>query len=72
MPKKTIQTSEATKKLRVTLVKSGIGYNYHQKANLVAMGLRKLHATVTLPDTPQSRGMINAVVHLVTVEEVTE
>lgn len=64
--------NETTKKLKVTLVKSGIGYNFKQKDTLIAMGLRKVKNTVILPDTPQSRGMINAVVHLVTVEEVTE
>lgn len=61
-----------SRKLRVTLVKSGIGYSFRQKDTLIAMGLRKMHSTVFLPDTPQSRGMINAVVHLVAVEEVTE
>lgn len=64
--------NETTKKLRITLVKSGIGYSFKQKDTLIAMGLRKVKNTVILPDTPQSRGMINAVVHLVTVEEVTE
>jgi large subunit ribosomal protein L30 len=62
----------ATKKLRVKLVKSGIGYNIRQKDTLVALGLRKINAVVTLPDSPQSRGMVNAVIHLVEVEEVTE
>jgi large subunit ribosomal protein L30 len=71
MAKKVIQP-QAGKKLRVTLVKSGIGYNVKQKDTLIALGLRKLHTTVTLTDSPQSRGMINAVSHLVTVEEVTE
>lgn len=62
----------ATKKLRVTLVKSGIGYEKSQKDTLVALGLRRMHATVTLPDSPQSRGMIQKVIHLLRVEEVTE
>ncbi|XWX04323.1 50S ribosomal protein L30 [Aggregatilineales bacterium SYSU G02658] len=57
-----------TKKLRVTLVKSGIGYNQRQKDTLIALGLRRLKATVELPDTPQTRGMINTVTHLVKVE----
>jgi large subunit ribosomal protein L30 len=66
------QATTATKKLRVTLVKSGIGYAPNQKATLVALGLRKLKNSVVLPDTPQSRGMINTVIHLVTVTEETE
>ncbi len=57
-----------TKKLRVTLVKSGIGYNRRQKDTLIALGLRRLKTTVELPDTPQTRGMINTVTHLVKVE----
>lgn len=63
---------QATKKLRVTLVKSGIGYSKFQKVNLLALGLRKMNDTVILPDSPQIRGMINKVVHLVQVSEVTE
>ncbi len=69
--KKTAEKTE-TKKLRVKLVKSGIGYNVRQKDTLVALGLRKMNAVVTLPDSPQTRGMVNAVIHLVQVEEVTE
>jgi len=57
-----------TKKLRVTLVKSGIGYSKRQKDTLIALGLRRLKTTVELPDTPQTRGMIQAVTHLVRVE----
>ncbi len=57
-----------TKKLRVTLVKSGIGYNQRQKDTLIALGLRRINTTVELPDTPQTRGMINKVPHLVKVE----
>ncbi len=60
------------KKLRVTLVKSGIGYHKSQKANLVALGLRKLNHSVVITDSPQIRGMINKVSHLLKVEEVSE
>ena len=58
------------KSLRVTLVKSAIGYKKDQKATVRALGLRKLHATVTHKDTPAIRGMIGKVSHLVEVEEV--
>lgn len=62
----------ADKKLRVTLVRSAIGYKKNQKATVKALGLRKLHTSVVLSDTPSIRGMINTVVHLVQVDEVSE
>lgn len=58
--------------LRVTLVKSPIGYNKKQRATAEALGLRKLNASVTHKETPQIRGMISRIVHLVSVEEVDE
>jgi large subunit ribosomal protein L30 len=58
------------KLLRVTLVKSTIGYEKSQGDTVRAMGLRKMHATVELPDSSTVRGMINKVRHLVKVEEV--
>ncbi|MFN2137495.1 MAG: 50S ribosomal protein L30 [Candidatus Promineifilaceae bacterium] len=57
-------------KLRVTYVKSVIGYNKGQKATIKALGLRRLNQTVEHDDTPVIRGMINKVSHLVAVEEV--
>ncbi len=57
-------------KLRVTYVKSSIGYNKRQKSTIKALGLRKLHQTVEHNNTPEIRGMINSVSHLVAVEEV--
>lgn len=57
-------------KLRVTYVKSAIGYNKRQKSTIRALGLRKLNQSVEHKDTPVIRGMINRVSHLVTVEEV--
>jgi large subunit ribosomal protein L30 len=56
--------------LRVTLVKSGIGYKYDQKRTLAALGLRRLNLTVERPDNPCVRGMLNKVEHLVRVEEI--
>ncbi len=58
------------KKLRVTLVRSPIGYEKGQKATVRALGLTKMHQTVEKDDTPVIRGMINKVRHLVRVEEV--
>jgi len=57
------------KTLRITLVRSPIGYNRRQKATVRALGLRHLHQTVEHQDGPAVRGMINAVVHLVKVQE---
>ena len=58
------------KKLRVTLVKSPIGYTKRQKGTVKALGLRKLNSSVIHDDTPPIRGMIDKVSHLVQVEEI--
>ena len=57
------------KVVRVTLVKSPIGYSKRHKATVRALGLRKMHQTVEHIDTPVLRGMIYVVNHLVKVEE---
>ena len=57
------------KTLKVTLRKSTIGFNETQAKTVQGMGLRRLHHTVELPDTPATRGMIHKVRHLVTVTE---
>lgn len=56
--------------LRITLVKSPIGYSQKQKDTVRSLGLRKMNQTVEHVDTPALRGMIAAVSHLVRVEEV--
>mgnify|MGYP003316974602 CR=1 FL=1 len=56
--------------LKVTLVKSTIGSTPYQKKVVEALGLKKLHHSVELPDTPQTKGAINKVSHLLQVEEV--
>lgn len=58
--------------LKIKVVKSEIGRPEKQRKILRGMGLNKLNSTVTLADTPQIRGMINKVVHLVSVEESKE
>ncbi len=55
-------------KLRVTWVKSGIGYAEDQKRTLKALGLHRLNQSVTHHDSVSLRGMINKVRHLVKVE----
>ena len=57
--------------LRVTQVRSTIGCKENQRATLRSLGLRKIHQSVDRADTPQVRGMIHTVRHLVTVEEVS-
>jgi len=60
------------KMLKITKVKSVIGRPEKQRKILKGMGLNKLNQTVTLADTMQIRGMINKVIHLVSVEESKE
>ena len=56
-------------KLRITLIKSSIGYADDQKKTLKALGLRRLNQSVNHGDSSSVRGMINKVRHLVKVEE---
>lgn len=56
--------------LKITYVKSSIGYAKDQKATVRSLGLRKLHQSVMQQDTPAIRGMAFKVRHLVKVEEV--
>lgn len=55
--------------LRVTLVRSSIGYSKEHKATVKALGFRHLHQTVEHVDSPTLRGMLYKVAHLVEVEE---
>ena len=57
-------------KLKITLTKSLIGSNTTQKKVVEALGLRKMHHSVELPDNPQTRGAVEKVRHLLTVEEM--
>ncbi len=57
------------KKLKITLVKSGIARPGKHKVVLIGLGLKKLNHFVMRVDTPQIRGMINKVSHLIKVEE---
>jgi len=56
-------------RLRITLIKSGIGYEKSQKRTLSALGFHRLNQSVVHEDTSPIRGMINKVRHLVKVEE---
>ena len=58
------------KKLEVTLKKSIIGANKKQRATVSGLGLRRLHHTRVLENTPAVRGMVKKVIYLVDVQEV--
>ena len=58
----------AKEKIKVTLIKSLIGRTASQKGSVVGLGLKKMHHTVELQDTPELRGMINAVNFMLKVE----
>ena len=58
------------KLLRITQVKSGIGYKPKAKATLEALGLKKINQSVEHSDSPQIRGMINIIPYLLKVEEL--
>ena len=58
--------------LKITWTKSYIGKPQDQRKVVQALGLRRLHHSVTHGDTPTIRGMVNKVSHLVTVEEIAD
>ena len=69
MAKKAAGGAAAQKRLTVTLVRSTIGFNKTQAETVRGMGLRRIRHTVELPDTPETRGMILKVRHLISVAE---
>lgn len=59
-----------SERLRITLVRSPIGYRAKQRETVRSLGLRRMHQTVERPDTPAVRGMVFKVQHLLKVEEL--
>jgi large subunit ribosomal protein L30 len=57
------------KKLKVTLVKSPIGFNEKQGKVVQSLGLRRIRHTIEVTDTPETRGMLHKVRHLVDVSQ---
>ncbi|MEL7451032.1 MAG: 50S ribosomal protein L30 [Pseudomonadota bacterium] len=57
------------KTLKVTLIKSKFGRLPKHKACVAGLGLRRMHQTVSVIDTPENRGMINKISYLLKVEE---
>jgi large subunit ribosomal protein L30 len=68
MAKKTAKKTHEARRVKITLVKSTIGFNKDQAKVVKGMGLRRIGHTVELVDTPATRGMIHKVRHLVTVD----
>ena len=62
-------TNTGSKSVKVTLVKSVHGQLHRHRATARGLGLRRMNQTVTVADTPEVRGMINASRHLFRVEE---
>jgi large subunit ribosomal protein L30 len=63
------KTEQSEKIVRITLVRSAIGFSKEHKATVRALGLHRLHQTVEHLDTPTLRGMLYKVNHLVVVED---
>lgn len=61
----------ASKSMKVTQIRSGIGFDKKQSLALRGLGLRRLHHTVEVEDTPSTRGLVLKVRHLVKVEPET-
>ncbi len=59
----------ADRRLKITQVRSTIGFDRKQRDVMRSLGLRRIRHTIELPDTPEVRGMILKVRHLVTVEQ---
>jgi large subunit ribosomal protein L30 len=68
MARRSTEKKTDGKRVKVTLVKSTIGFNRNQAKVVEGMGLRRLGHSVELPDTDATRGMILKVRHLITVE----
>jgi large subunit ribosomal protein L30 len=60
--------TKKTKSVRVTQLRSGIGFDRKQRVALRSLGLRRIRHTVEVPDTPSTRGLILRVRHLVQIE----
>ena len=55
--------------LKIKMIGSMIGSNDRQRANVRGLGLRRIHQVVERPDTPEVRGMVNKIPHIVAIVE---
>lgn len=62
--------ADAKSKLRITQTRSTIGTKANQRETLRTLGLKRVHHVVVRADRPEVRGMVDTVIHLVSVEEV--
>ena len=62
-------STDKSNTLRVTQVRSAIGRLRRHKACLSGLGIRRMHHTVEVADTPENRGMINKISYMLSVEE---
>jgi len=69
MPKGNVPSQQHAKKIKITLIRSSIARPGKQKVVLAGLGLKRLNKAVVRLDTPEIRGMINKVSHLVSVEQ---
>lgn len=67
-----MKAKSENKMLKITQIKSGIGYRVRTKRTLEALGIKRMHQTVVQPDNPAVRGMIDSIIHLLKVEEFKE
>ena len=63
------ETKQSPKKVKITLIRSKHGRLASHKACIAGLGLRRMHQTVEVIDTPENRGMINKVQYLLNIEE---
>jgi large subunit ribosomal protein L30 len=69
MAKRAAKKADAAKRVKVTLVKSTIGFDRKQATVVQGLGLRRINHTIEVADTPAIRGMIHKVRHLVVVDQ---
>ena len=68
MARRTKQTGSEAKRVKITQIRSTIGFNKNQAKVIESLGLRRIGHSVELADTAATRGMIHKVRHLVTIE----
>lgn len=66
------QSASERGRVRVTLVRSLVGYPQGQRVVARGLGLGKINSSVVRPDTPEIRGMINKIIHVVKVEVISK
>lgn len=68
----TVRKAAEQQNIRITLVRSLIGYPRNQRETARGLGLRKINSAVIRSDCPEIRGMVNKISHLVKVEEISK